>query len=119
MFHHQYSSGSFTLRINCEDKGERRVPGGKQARVRFDLGATLYVGQAGAVHGGAFEGVFQELRLISGRPSDDDCLANQAESAPPSVLPPPDVRHPYLGNHYAEDASQPALPVIKRVEERA
>ena len=37
-------------------------------RLSFDLGATLYIGQAGAKYGGAFEGVLQELK-ITRRPS--------------------------------------------------
>ena len=32
-------------------------------RLSFGLGSTLYVGQAGAEHGGAFEGVLQELKI--------------------------------------------------------
>ena len=33
------------------------------SRLSFDLGATLYVGQAGAKYRGAFEGVLQELKI--------------------------------------------------------
>ena len=58
-----------------------------RGRLSFDLGATLYVGQAGAKYRGAFEGVLQELKIArrpvgagaGGADSDRICAPSDAD----------------------------------------
>ena len=64
--------GTAAAFLNCRrmrpvGEGNGTLP--TRGRLSFDLGATLYVGQAGAKYRGAFEGVLQELKITRWRPS--------------------------------------------------
>ncbi len=88
----QFSGDSVRLRLNCRDLGSRRLSslsprGGSRPSPSLvgdvDVGAALYVGQAGEVHQGAFEGVFQELK-VSPSPDpgyEERCRGSKAEVA--------------------------------------
>lgn len=56
-----------------------------QGRLSFDLGATLYIGQAGAKYRGAFEGVLQELKITrrssGGSFSDRICAETDSDES--------------------------------------